>query len=189
VHLPSPVDNDHYNTPQTSRNPFAVESTLVAEYQEWPFQGFLKHITISNQIIYNLEFTLPLISKHSHLSLHSEVLGSVSRESPVKAVVSHRVVSTRKPSKELTREQESLLAKMVHDDQTWAEIGRHFPGHTLKSLKENFFVKQRGQPRKRGRKAGVRANWYIYEEETIPRPRELRLTRRSLRMIKDVCQP
>jgi hypothetical protein len=30
------------------------------------------------------------------------------------------------------------LAKMVRDDQTWAEIGRHFPGHTLPSLKENF---------------------------------------------------
>jgi hypothetical protein len=109
---------------------------------------------------------LLLTSKHSHLSLYSEVLGPVSRESLVKAAVSYRVILTRKPSKELTREQESLLAKIVHDDQTWAEIGRHFPGHTLKSLKENFFIKQRGQPRKRGRKAGVRASWYIYEDET-----------------------
>jgi hypothetical protein len=170
VQLLTPVDNDYYNTQQTSHSPSAVESTLVAEYQEWPFQGFLKRTTIGNLTTYNLEFTLPLTSEHSHLSLNSEVLGSVSRESPVKAAVSHRVLSTRKPSKELTRKQESLLAKMVHDDQTWAEIGRHFPGHTLKSLKENFFIKQRGQPRKRGRKAGVRASWYIYEEETNPPP-------------------
>jgi hypothetical protein len=116
--------------------------------------------------MYSLEFELQSTSKHQHLSLHSEVLGSVSRESPAKATVSHRVISKRKPSKELTEEQERLLAKMVHDDQTWEEIGRNFPGHTLPSLKENFFMKQGGQPRKRGRKAGVRASRYIYEDET-----------------------
>jgi hypothetical protein len=126
-----------------------VESTPVAEYQEWPFQGFLKRTMIGNQTMYNLEFALPRTSEHFHLSLHSEVLGSAS--------ASHQVVSTRKLGKELTKEQESLLAKMIHDDQTWTEIGRHFPGHTLPSLKENFFKKQGGQPRKRGRKPGARA--------------------------------
>jgi hypothetical protein len=150
VHPPTPVDNDHHNTPQTSRSPSAVvESTPVAEYQEWPFQGFLKRTMIGNQTMYNLEFALPRTSEHFHLSLHSEVLGSAS--------ASHQVVSTRKLGKELTKEQESLLAKMIHDDQTWTEIGRHFPGHTLPSLKENFFKKQGGQPRKRGRKPGARA--------------------------------
>ena len=121
---------------------------------------------ISNQIIYNLEFALLRTCEHPHLSLYSEVLGSVSRESLVKAIVSYRVVLKRKPGKELTKEQESLLAKMVHEDQTWAEIGQHFPGHILLSLKENFFIKQGGQPRKRGRKAGVRASRYIYKDET-----------------------
>jgi hypothetical protein len=53
---------------------------------------------------------------------------------------------------------------MVHDDQTWADIGQRFPGHLLQLLKENF-KKQGGQPRKRGRKAGVRASRYIYEDE------------------------
>jgi hypothetical protein len=134
-----------------------VESTPVAEYQEWPFQGFLKRTTIGNQTTYNLEFALPRTSEHFHLSLHSEVLGSVSGESPAKAAVSHRAISTRKPGKELTKEQESLLVKMVREDETWTEIGRHFPGHTLQSLKENFFTKQGGQPRKRGRKSGARA--------------------------------
>jgi len=121
-----------------------VESTPVIEYREWPFQGFLKRTTISDQTIYNLEFALPRTSEHFHLSLHSEVLGSVSGESPAKATVSHRAVSTRKPGKELTKEQESLLAKMVYEDKTWTEIGRHFPGHRLHLLKENFFKKQGG---------------------------------------------
>jgi hypothetical protein len=165
THPPTPVDNDHHNTPRTSRSPSAAESTPVAEYQEWPFQGFLKCTMIGNRTIYNLEFTLPRICEHPHLLLHSEVLGSISSESLAKAAVSHRVVSKQKPGKELTTEQESLLAKMVQEDKTWAEIGQHFPGHTLPSLKEHF-KKQGGQPRKRGRKAGVRATRYIYEDET-----------------------
>lgn len=98
-----------------------------------------------------------MYSEYLHLSPHSEVLGSVPGESLVKAAVSHRVVLTQKLGKELTKEQESLLVKMVHEDQTWAEIGRHFPGHTLPLVKENFFTKQGGQPRKRGRKPSARA--------------------------------
>ncbi|PVH67814.1 hypothetical protein DL98DRAFT_263536 [Cadophora sp. DSE1049] len=95
--------------------------------------------------------------KHLNLSLHSEVLGTSSWESSVEAAVSRRAVTSRKPGKELTKDQERLLAKMVYDDETWAEIGRHFPGQTLQSLKENFFTKQGGKPRKRGRKPAVRA--------------------------------
>ena len=73
---------------------------------------------ISNQIIYNLEFTLLRTCEYPYLLLHSEVLGSISRELLAKAIVSHRVILKRKLGKELTKEQESLLAKMVHDNQT-----------------------------------------------------------------------
>jgi hypothetical protein len=97
------------------------------------------------------------VPNHLSLSLHSEVLGTSSWESSAEAVVSRRAATSRKPGKELTENQESLLAKMIRDDKTWAEIGRHFPGHTLQSLKENFFTKQGGKPRKRGRKPRVRA--------------------------------
>lgn len=65
----------------------------------------------------------------------------------MEAIVSRRAATSRKPGKELTKNQESLLAKMVHEDKTWAEIGLHFPGHTLQSLKESFFTKQGGKPR------------------------------------------
>ena len=59
---PTPVDNDHHHTPRTSRSPSVrVESAPVAEYREWPFQGFLKRITIGDQTTYNLEFALPRI--------------------------------------------------------------------------------------------------------------------------------
>jgi hypothetical protein len=61
---------------------------------------------------------LPRTCEHPHLSLLSEVLGSVSGELPAKAAVSHQVVSKRKPGKTLTKEQESPLAKMVYHDQS-----------------------------------------------------------------------
>lgn len=156
-HLSTPGNDGHYYILATSRSSsITVESALVAEYREWPFQGFLKCITIGNQTIYNLEFALPRIPEHLKLSIYSEVLGTSFEESPTKAAISYRAVTSRKPGKELIEEQESLLANMVHEDKTWTEIGRHFPGHTLQLLKENFFTKQRGRPRKRGRKPGVR---------------------------------
>ena len=62
------------------------------------------------------------------------------------AIVSRRAVTSHKPRKELTEDQESLLVKLVHEDKRWAEIEQQFPNHTLQSLKENFFPKQGGQP-------------------------------------------
>ncbi|CZR60101.1 uncharacterized protein PAC_09996 [Phialocephala subalpina] len=49
-HLPTPVDNEHYHTLRSSQSPPApAKSTPVAEYQEWPFQGFLKRTKIVNE--------------------------------------------------------------------------------------------------------------------------------------------
>ncbi|TVY13031.1 hypothetical protein LARI1_G009055 [Lachnellula arida] len=152
---PTPIHNKHSS--RTSRSPSkASKAAAAAEYQEWPFQGFLKRVTIGNQTIYNLEFSLPRISEHLNLSLHSEDSSVSAKESSIDAAISRRAVTSRKPGKELTKDQESLLAKMVQDDQTWTEIGRHFPGYTLQWLKKNFFTKQGGKPRKRGRKPGVK---------------------------------
>jgi hypothetical protein len=152
------VDHDHHHTLRTSQtSSVRVESAPVAEYREWPFKGSLKCITIGNQTTYNLGFALPHIPGQLNLTLNSEVLGGGSGESPTKAAASHPAVTSRKPGKEFTKEQESQLAAMVREDKTWAEIGRHFSGQTLQSLKENFFTKQGGKPRKRGRKPNVRA--------------------------------
>ncbi|KAG4427459.1 hypothetical protein IFR05_017059, partial [Cadophora sp. M221] len=145
AHPPTSVNNDHHYTPPSSRSPSDTEeSASGAEFHEWFLQGFLKRITIRDQITYNLEFSLSHVPEHLSLSLHSEVLSTSSRESSVKATVSRRAATSRKPGKELTKNQESLLAKMVHEDKTRAEIGEPFPGHTLKSLKDNFFTKQGG---------------------------------------------
>jgi hypothetical protein len=156
-HLSTPVNDKHHYPPSPSRSPLGeVKSAPLAEYREWPFQGFLKRTTIGNQTIYNLEFELPCIPEHLDLSLHPAVLSASFGESSAEAVVCHWAVTSRKLARELTKNQESLLTKMVHEDKTWAEIGRQFLGYALQSLKDNFFTKQGGKPRKRGRKPGVR---------------------------------
>ncbi len=41
------VDDSQQDTPRTSRSPSAaIEAVSFAEYQEWPFQGFLKRTKI-----------------------------------------------------------------------------------------------------------------------------------------------
>ncbi|PVH69999.1 hypothetical protein DL98DRAFT_377026, partial [Cadophora sp. DSE1049] len=71
------VNNDHHYTPPSSHIPSDTdESASAAEYQEWPFQGFLKRVTIGNQITYNLEFSLSHIPEHLNVPLHSEVLST-----------------------------------------------------------------------------------------------------------------
>ncbi|KAH6700701.1 hypothetical protein BKA61DRAFT_208150 [Leptodontidium sp. MPI-SDFR-AT-0119] len=158
AHPPTSVNNDHHHTPPSCRSsPDKGKSASGADFHEWPLQGFLKRVTIGGQITYNLEFSLSHVPEHLNLSLHSEVLSTSSRESSAEAAVPRRAATSRKPGKELTKNQESLLAKMVHEDKTWAEIGQKFTGHTLQSLKENFFTKQGGKPRKRGRKPRVKA--------------------------------
>jgi hypothetical protein len=49
---------------QTSRSPSTIrESALIAEYQEWPFEGFLKRTRIRDETTYNLEFKLLCMPK------------------------------------------------------------------------------------------------------------------------------
>jgi len=52
----------------------ASEAVPVAEYQEWPFQGFLKRTKIGDDVTYNLEFKLPWISEHLHLPINPAAL-------------------------------------------------------------------------------------------------------------------
>ncbi|KAI1501354.1 hypothetical protein F5X99DRAFT_204008 [Biscogniauxia marginata] len=54
------IDNSHHHASRTSRSPStASEEVPIAEYQEWPFQGFLKRIKIGDDVTYNLECKLP----------------------------------------------------------------------------------------------------------------------------------
>ncbi|KAG4427979.1 hypothetical protein IFR05_016539 [Cadophora sp. M221] len=153
AHPPTSVNNDHHYTPPSSRSPSDTEeSASGAEFHEWPLQGFLKRVTIGDQITYNLEFSLSHVPKHLSLSLHSEVSSTSSRESSVEAAVSRRAVTSRKPGIALTKNQERLLAKMVRDDKTWAEIGRRSRPHTAVA-EGQLLHEARGEASEAGTKA------------------------------------
>jgi hypothetical protein len=54
---PTLIHNEYHHTSRASRSPSATtEPVLVAEYEEWPFQSFLKRAKIGDDIMYNLEF-------------------------------------------------------------------------------------------------------------------------------------
>jgi hypothetical protein len=74
-HLSTFVDESHRHASRTSRSPSAAsEAAPAAEYQEWPFQGFLKRIRTGDDVTYNLEFKLPSISEHLHLPIDPAAL-------------------------------------------------------------------------------------------------------------------
>jgi hypothetical protein len=87
------VDNSHQHAPRPSRSPsVASETAAVAEYWEWPFQGFLKSIRIGDNITYNLEFKLPSTPEDLQLPIdprsldinHDAAKHSKIRQAPLK---------------------------------------------------------------------------------------------------------
>ncbi|KAH9205202.1 hypothetical protein DL95DRAFT_470777 [Leptodontidium sp. 2 PMI_412] len=154
-----------------------ASSSGTQESEEMSIHGYFTLKTVASKVVYCLTFSQDLLPLPQHRGQRqdsnlgcehsqSSPLDCGTRQAPLPRQTMRRswtrettsdTISTRRPGKELTERQEILLAKMVHDDKTWAEIGGQFPGHTLQSLKENFFTKQGGKPRKRGRKPGVRA--------------------------------
>jgi hypothetical protein len=59
------VNDEQHHASRISQCPVATGAVPVAEYQEWPFHGFLKRTRIGDDITYNLEFKLPLTSSQS----------------------------------------------------------------------------------------------------------------------------
>lgn len=158
------VEEQHFIS-QISRSSSAATEAGSAAYQEWPLHGLLKRTRTGKVASFNLEFHLVDVEEDLDLSSPFHALGShlgkaTSRLSKNRAqsrevLVPDWAISTQRRGNELTKSQESLLAKMIQDNETWTEIGQHFPDHPLQLLKDNF-KKQGGKPRKRGRKPGVK---------------------------------
>jgi hypothetical protein len=124
---------------QTSRSSSAIrESAPIAEYQEWPFQGFLKRIRIGNETTYNLEFNLPCMSKL--LSLPTEACDDedVPTTPKTRSKAPYPKVSTR-TSRPRTRvkwmpEEDTKLVNMKKRGCSWKEINAAFPDRTLGTI-------------------------------------------------------
>jgi hypothetical protein len=148
--LPTPVDSEQHHMPRPSRSP--SESLPVAEYQEWPFQGFLKRAKIGNETTYNLEFRLPRIPEHLHLPVLSEALGMRShKETSAEAATPHNTVahskvqtatlqSKRKRVPWQPEENETIL-KMKEEGRSWEEIHAALPHRTPGAIQVQYSTK------------------------------------------------
>jgi hypothetical protein len=149
----TPVDNDHYHPLQTSRSPSIIlESAPVAEYREWPFQGFLKRTKIGNETIYNLEFQLSHIPEHLHLPIFSEALGIRSnKETFREAVTPHKSAARPKVRPEILQskrkrvpwkpEENETILEMKDECCSWGEIHAALPHRTLGAIQVQYSTK------------------------------------------------
>jgi hypothetical protein len=122
------VEEQHC-TSRTSRSPSAaLEAVPAAEYQEWPFQGFLKRIRIGDDVTYNLEFKLPSISEQLHFPINHQALDIFpNQKAPVKVSTNYDTATHSKihqsplqPKKrkyiKWTTEEDATVLKMRDED-------------------------------------------------------------------------
>lgn len=129
-----------------------MELAPVAEYQEWPFQGFLKRIKIGNETMYNLEFQLLHVPEHFHLPVLSEALGICSnKETSAEAATPYNIIAhsklqpatlhaKRKRVSWKPEENETIL-KMKEDGCLWEEIHAALPHRTPGAIQVQYSTK------------------------------------------------
>jgi hypothetical protein len=122
------VDSGHHYASRTSRSPSAAsEAVRVAEYQEWPFQGFLKRTRIGDNVTYNLEFKLPSISEHFYLPIHPKAL-DINHDAAAHSKI-HQAPLKPKKSK-WTEEEDIKLLQMWNEGRSWKYIFAALPDRT-----------------------------------------------------------
>jgi hypothetical protein len=172
----TPIDEQHFAS-RTSRSPStASEAVPVTEYQEWPFQGFLKRIRIRDDVTYNLEFKLPSISEQLHLPINPKALDIFPNKEASAKVPTYYDAATHskihqaplQPTKKRkhikwTLEEDATLLKMKDDDGcSWEEIAKALPHHIPRTVQPHYYAIRAGvgevdasggqqQKRRRGR--------------------------------------
>jgi hypothetical protein len=122
------VDESYHYVSRTFRSPSAVlEAASVAEYQEWPFQGFLKRIRIGDDVTYNLEFKLSSISEHFHLPIHSKAL-DINHDAAAHSKIYQAPLKPKKSK--WTEEEDIKLLQMWNEGRSWEYIFAALPGRS-----------------------------------------------------------
>jgi len=152
----SPTFHNEDHASRSSRSPSAAtEAVPVAEYEEWPFQGFLKRTKIGNDIMYNLEFKLPRISKHLNLPINPGALDICSSREAPKSPTRHDVAAYSKirqaplrPQKNCVRwttEEDATLLQMRNDGCSWEEISAALPRQSIGTIRVRCSTKLKGK--------------------------------------------
>jgi hypothetical protein len=130
----TPVDVDQHVL-YTSQSPSVTrELAPITEYEEWPFQGFLKRTRIGNETMYNLEFKLPCMSK----TLAIPITACDEEDAPTtpmtRSTAPYSKVSSL-TSRRRTRvgwepEDDTRLVDVKKGGCSWKEIYAAFPDRT-----------------------------------------------------------
>jgi hypothetical protein len=145
------VDNSHHYTSRTSRSPSA-EAVPVAEYQEWPFQGFLKRTKIEDDVTYNLEFHLPRTLEHFRLPIHAHALDNGSDQAmSAPAGTPHSAVSYSEVEPATLRakrkrvpwrpDENKTILRMKEQGCSWEEIHTALPHRTSGAIQVQYSTK------------------------------------------------
>jgi len=141
----------------TSQSPSSDgESILGADYQEWPFQGFLKRTRIGRETTYNLEFRLPDLPDSFRPSIDLESLNCRPSRETVPRLMRPRLCAShakrsrppvRKQSKRLqyTEEEDNMLIDLKKKGLPWKKIhrafNRAFRERSIESLQVRYCTK------------------------------------------------
>jgi hypothetical protein len=135
------VDNSHHYALRTSRSPSAAtKATPFAEYQEWPFQGFLKRTKIGDDVMYNLEFKLPSISGHLGVPIHPEAL-DINHNTATHSKVHQAPLKPKKSKVAWTPDEEATLVQMKNDGCSWEEISAALPRRSIGTIQVRYSTK------------------------------------------------
>lgn len=114
-HLSNFVDKSRRHASRSSRSPFAAaEAVLVAEYQEWPLQGFLKCTKIGDDAMSNLELKLLSISEHFHLPINPVAL-DINYNAAAHSKIHQAPLKTKKSKILWTEEEDIKLLQMWNE--------------------------------------------------------------------------
>jgi hypothetical protein len=150
------VDNIHHAS-RTSRGSFAtIEAVLVAEYQEWLFQGFLKRTRIGDNTTYNIEFRIPSISEDLYLSTEPEALDTCASKKALAEVPAYHeaatyskihqvLLQTKKSRVKWTPEEDAMLLQMRNDGCSWEDISAALPDRSPRTIRVRCTTKLKGQ--------------------------------------------
>ena len=148
----APISNDNHIS-RISRSPSALaEPAPLAEYQEWPFQGFLKRTRIGYETTYNLEFQLPCISERLNLPVSGEAICTDStQEASAKSIapyeaISHSKIHTVASRPQIKRapwtpEEDATVIRMKEDGCSWEEIYTAIPHRTKGTIQVHYCTK------------------------------------------------
>jgi hypothetical protein len=141
------VDNSHHHPSRTSRSPStAAEAIPVAEYQEWPFQGFLKRTRIGDDVTYNLEFKLPSISEHLHLPINPAAL-DINNDAAEHSKIHQAPLKPTKSKVPWTEEEDIKLLQMWNEGRSWEYIFGALPSRSEGTIRVRCSTKFKKRPR------------------------------------------